>query len=247
MGRTAPHPIRRRFGTKDLARVVPITTRGAELNGSERDAVDVLARSAAAAFALDRSGHVVYWNEGAEKLLGWRAEEVLGRCCYELLSGNDPFGNRYCGHNCPIVSAMTAGTEPAAFFMDVKSRGASRVKVRVRTAALPEPGPRFTALVHLVDRGDDERLEAVLKELHGSMEGETLPPRPEAVTHANPFGPREREIILALSNGYLSLNIAARLNLSRATVRNHIQNILRKLGVHSQVEAVSVAIRHGWI
>ena len=43
------------------------------------------------------------------------------------------------------------------------------------------------------------------------------------------------------------LNIAAKLNLSHATVRNHIQNVLRKLDVHSQVEAVALSFRRGWI
>ena len=50
-----------------------------------------------------------------------------------------------------------------------------------------------------------------------------------------------------LSDGYAALNIAARLGLSHATIRNHIQNILRKLDVHSQVEAVALSIRRGWI
>jgi DNA-binding NarL/FixJ family response regulator len=54
-------------------------------------------------------------------------------------------------------------------------------------------------------------------------------------------------MIILLSNGYAALNIAARLNLSYATVRNHIQNALRKLDVHSQVEAVALWFRRGWI
>lgn len=62
-----------------------------------------------------------------------------------------------------------------------------------------------------------------------------------------PLTERERGIVELLSDGYAALNIAARLGLSHATIRNHIQNILRKLSVHSQVEAVALAIRRGWI
>ena len=51
----------------------------------------------------------------------------------------------------------------------------------------------------------------------------------------------------AALNRAIRLNIAAKLNLSHATVRNHIQNVLRKLEVHSQVEAVALAFRRGWI
>ena len=37
------------------------------------------------------------------------------------------------------------------------------------------------------------------------------------------------------------------LDLSLATVRNHIHNILEKLDVHSKLEAVSLAFRQGWV
>jgi two-component system nitrate/nitrite response regulator NarL len=35
--------------------------------------------------------------------------------------------------------------------------------------------------------------------------------------------------------------------MSPNTVRTHVQNILSKLGVHSKLEAVSRAVREGWI
>lgn len=62
-----------------------------------------------------------------------------------------------------------------------------------------------------------------------------------------PLSKREHEIVALLADGWAALNIAARLNLSHATVRNHIQNALRKLEVHSQVEIVALALRSGWV
>jgi DNA-binding NarL/FixJ family response regulator len=62
-----------------------------------------------------------------------------------------------------------------------------------------------------------------------------------------PLSRREHEIVTLLADGWAALNIAARLNLSHATVRNHIQNALRKLEVHSQVEIVALALRRGWV
>jgi two-component system, NarL family, nitrate/nitrite response regulator NarL len=41
--------------------------------------------------------------------------------------------------------------------------------------------------------------------------------------------------------------IAADLYVSVNTVRNHVNNIIRKLNVHSRLEAVSYAIRNGLI
>lgn len=41
--------------------------------------------------------------------------------------------------------------------------------------------------------------------------------------------------------------LASNLGLSRATVRNHIQRLLAKIGVHSRLEAVIYGARHGLI
>ncbi len=38
--------------------------------------------------------------------------------------------------------------------------------------------------------------------------------------------------------------MAVRLGVSPATVRTHVQSLLTKLGVHSRLEAASLAVRH---
>ncbi|MDH3295692.1 MAG: LuxR C-terminal-related transcriptional regulator [Acidimicrobiia bacterium] len=54
---------------------------------------------------------------------------------------------------------------------------------------------------------------------------------------------REREVLALLADGLDGTAIAEQLFLSQLTVRNHIQHILNKLGVHSRAEAVAVALR----
>ena len=56
---------------------------------------------------------------------------------------------------------------------------------------------------------------------------------------------REREVLDLLAIGESKEAIAGRLFLSTNTVRNHIQNILTKLGAHSRLEAVATAAREG--
>lgn len=58
---------------------------------------------------------------------------------------------------------------------------------------------------------------------------------------------RELEILELLASGLSNQAIADRLVLSLRTVRNHVQNIIRKLGAHSKLEAVSAAAREGII
>jgi DNA-binding NarL/FixJ family response regulator len=54
---------------------------------------------------------------------------------------------------------------------------------------------------------------------------------------------REREVLLLLADGLRQDDIAERLFISRKTVGTHVANILRKLGVRSQTQAVAVALR----
>lgn len=59
------------------------------------------------------------------------------------------------------------------------------------------------------------------------------------------LSPRETEILQGLANGLSPEQLAERMGISRNTLRTHIQNILFKLKVHSKLEALSLAIRHG--
>jgi DNA-binding NarL/FixJ family response regulator len=107
---------------------------------------------------------------------------------------------------------------------------------------------------------------APLDEVVGAVErlraGETLMPLSEVVEMLRFAGarreeehearravesltPREREVLQALAEGLDSAGIAERLNISLRTMRNHMASILSKLGVHSQLQALVFALRHG--
>jgi DNA-binding NarL/FixJ family response regulator len=57
--------------------------------------------------------------------------------------------------------------------------------------------------------------------------------------------PREVEILQAMARGLPPDAIAHELGMSPHTLRTHTQNIITKLGVHSKLEALVLAIRHG--
>jgi DNA-binding NarL/FixJ family response regulator len=58
--------------------------------------------------------------------------------------------------------------------------------------------------------------------------------------------PREEEVLGLLIDGVQAADIAERTYVSLSTVRSHIRSILMKMGVGSQLAAVSAAIRAGW-
>lgn len=57
--------------------------------------------------------------------------------------------------------------------------------------------------------------------------------------------PREREILSCLALGESNKLIARRLDLAESTIKIHVQNILKKLGLSSRVQAAVYAVEHG--
>jgi DNA-binding NarL/FixJ family response regulator len=69
-----------------------------------------------------------------------------------------------------------------------------------------------------------------------------------ARTSRAPSGPldaltsREREVLEYMAEGMARADIASTLRVSVNTVRTHVQNLISKLGVHSTLEAVAMAL-----
>jgi two-component system response regulator DevR len=57
------------------------------------------------------------------------------------------------------------------------------------------------------------------------------------------LSPREIEVLSVMAEGGSDKEIAAKLFVSLNTVRKHTQNIIRKLGAHSKLEAVVIGVR----
>jgi DNA-binding NarL/FixJ family response regulator len=62
-----------------------------------------------------------------------------------------------------------------------------------------------------------------------------------------PLSPREMEVLVYIVQGASNKVIAVSLGISQQTVKNHMTNIFRKLGVGDRTEAAIVALRRGWI
>ncbi|HEX7951297.1 MAG TPA: response regulator transcription factor [Candidatus Limnocylindrales bacterium] len=86
------------------------------------------------------------------------------------------------------------------------------------------------------------RPELVEQVLDSAREGILAEPAP-----ANPLTPRETEILGLVAEGMRNKEIAARLDVSVQTVKNHMSGILRRLGARNRRDAVSYATRSGWL
>lgn len=63
----------------------------------------------------------------------------------------------------------------------------------------------------------------------------------------NPMTDRELEVVRLLASGKTYKQVARALDLSQSTVRNHLHNVYRKLGVVDRAQAVIVSRENGWI
>lgn len=58
---------------------------------------------------------------------------------------------------------------------------------------------------------------------------------------------REREVLILITNGMLNKEIAIHLDISERTVKNHISNIFKKIGVSDRTQAAVFAIKNDMI
>jgi DNA-binding CsgD family transcriptional regulator len=219
---------------------------------SDPDLLDILSAGHPAAFAVDSRERIVFWNAGAAEMLGRGAAEALGRHCFEVLGGRDVFGNRFCYANCPVTAGLRAGEIPRGFDLEVAANGHGPLLAHVTVLRIPSVRPDLFTVVHILEPVQESaRLAQVLQRLGaqpvaGGCTGVGAENAPAADATA-PLTARESEVLQWVAAGLQNKQIAQELDLSLATVRNHVHNMLDKLGVHSKLEAVSLAYRKGWV
>lgn len=67
-----------------------------------------------------------------------------------------------------------------------------------------------------------------------------------AMAERDRFSPRERDILASLALGESNKEIARRLDLAESTVKIHVQNIFKKLGMSSRVQVALYAVENGF-
>jgi DNA-binding NarL/FixJ family response regulator len=125
-----------------------------------------------------------------------------------------------------LVEAVEAG---ASGFL-VKEEAADEVLAAAKAAAEGEVLIDPSILTRLLHQVSKER-EA----------------RRDALALFDELTEREREILQLLAQGTRNDDIARKLFISPQTVQTHVRNLLAKLGVHSKLEAVAFAVKHGAI
>jgi PAS domain S-box-containing protein len=60
-------------------------------------------------FALDRAGRLTYMDPAAERLLGWRQDELWGRSMHGAIHGHHNARTRHSSQECPLWAVLADG------------------------------------------------------------------------------------------------------------------------------------------
>ena len=210
---------------------------------------------------VDRELHIVHMNELLAGLNGLSSDEAQGRSLPEVMGSIwprfEPLYRQVIETGKAIANVGTARTNaegvpshwlnsyfPVRVDTEVVGVGVVGIDVTDRKREL------ITRLVSVVDLatsgsvvgGSRRRRPAPFDVSQGAPSGG--PPETSGPVY-DLLSDQQRAILRLISEGYSNREIASRVHLSENTVKTHIQEIFRKLGVRTRVEAAIRATREG--
>ncbi|MBI3605287.1 MAG: PAS domain S-box protein [Nitrospirae bacterium] len=204
---------------------------------------DAIFQSAEGMFGIDRHGKILFWNHSAQAILGFAADEVVGKSCFNIISGHDRSGNLFCFNQCTVITMARQRLPIHHYDVEATTKGGEKIWINASIFLMMEQKTREQVIVHLFRRMSPSNG----KPSEQAASSHCLQPRPESPFKRPSLTPREMEVLSLMGQSLVAKEIANRLNISTETARKHIQNLLKKLAAHSKLEAVLQAIRLGLI
>lgn len=193
--------------------------------------------AADAVLVTDEHQAVRAWSGAAERLLGYREDEVLGLPCYKVMTGGRrPDGHPVCDLSCPVTRNARRGRGTAPY--EVTALAKDGTPLYLTSTVLVLEGPRGSfRVVHIIRESCDSPPLRTTQPAEPPSDRRSV----EALTR------RELEILRLLARGKSLDDIAGELSVSVFTVRNHATNIQHKLGVRNRLQMVLEGIERGLV
>jgi PAS domain S-box-containing protein len=213
-----------------------------------------LSKTGDGAFVTDEDQRIIFWNQAATQITGYPYEEVSDLPCYEVLEGRDDQGRLFCFEHCRIAKAALRDKAVKDYDIIISHKSDEIRWVNLSTLTIPANADQSKVLLHLFrdvtrQKQSEQLISQMLKAARDLQDGGS--PRASFPAENGPpvddLTKRELDVLSLLAQGFNTDKIARSLSISPSTVRNHIRNILQKLQVHSRLEAVVQAHKHGLI
>ena len=185
--------------------------------------------TADAAFAVDSSGRISAWNKAAAELFGLSEAQVINVQCHKILQCADENGP-VCSERCIIERTAVDNGLQTNFDLRIQTRG-GKLWCNLSALIASDSVSRVRHAIYIVRPCEiQKRLEQALSEF---VRTQTVP-----APHNVRLTSREVEVLKSLAKGHNTRKIANQLNISSATVNNHVKHILTKFDAHTRLEAI---------
>ncbi len=217
----------------------------------EKELFALLDQTADAVYTVTAGGEIRSWNTAAERLLGYPADEVLGRNIDEVLQARDALGTEALAGGLEAATRQWNGAAGGIpnFDLDVRVRSGERVWINVSTIVFDNRRTGRRLFIRLArDISARKQQEELLRRMQ-DVARQLVALTSDSGDHApvEPLSDQERRILTMLASGSNSAAIARKLAISAQTLRNHLHHINRKLRTHTRLEAVTHARMRGLI
>jgi DNA-binding CsgD family transcriptional regulator len=186
------------------------------------DVLEGLERVGMPSYLADREGRIRWLNEEALSTFG----DARGRLLSSLAAPDHAQRSRE-----QLAKKVIGGAVRTDFEIDVIGRN----------------GKRLTWCVSSVPVHRDRTVVGIFGVARPCGETVHEPAESRGASFGSRLTPRQREVLALLADGASTTQIATTLGLAEETVRNHIRQLLRRLGVHTRLAAVAYARREGLI
>jgi len=109
------------------------------------------ANTGSGVWAVDASQRIVFWNQAAQDLLGFTADQALGQSCYQLLAGQNTQGQPFCQAECRRIQRARRHDLEQGFEMLARRQDGELSRIGVSIVVIPVGAQDNTpaALVHI--------------------------------------------------------------------------------------------------
>jgi PAS domain S-box-containing protein len=189
-------------------------------------------------FVTDDRQRIVAWSSAAQRMLGFSADEAVGKTCYQVVMGREPDGHPVCGRSCAVTRNARRGRGTASYEVVAQARDGG-AKCLSNSVLVVEGPDRAFHVIHLL-RESASSAPVILRE--------RLPaPAGAGDSMVETLTRRELEVLRHFAGGSTIDEIAEALSISVFTARNHIASVGRKLGARSRLEIVLLGMRRGLV
>jgi len=119
---------------------------------------DLVSFSSDAAFSVSAEMRVVSWNAGAERMLGYAADDIIGRPCADILRGSYETGEPLCSPLCEGMSCFVRGEAWAVRSCRLRHKDGAMIQAAISTLVAPSDDPEREDAVAVIFLQDMPRM-----------------------------------------------------------------------------------------